>query len=265
MQVRSLSYVRYLNFLEHMEKKPGEIVRKILYVCARIENNTEEFLKIRERLQERLSKTQSSEKDRSGMEALPDILEKLENYAIHSSIDEEKGMEEYDVREQLRRQADVTLNLRGEIIREYITDYIKKNSKSRLTRNFIKKSRDYLYVEKKENEMGRLKRYDEKEHRFLGTDFIEAGWIRIKADEMGEEVREMIYTGDNSERMKLLCFWISDRKDEVKKMIGGELTKELYVRFLRILDFDKERFRTFCEEAYKSKQNVMKITREGVI
>ena len=173
------------------------------------------------------------------MEALPDILEKLENYAIHSSIDEEKGMEEYDVREQLRRQADVTLNLRGEIIREYITDYIKKNSKSRLTRNFIKKSRDYLYVEKKENEMGRLKRYDEKEHRFLGTDFIEAGWIRIKADEMGEEVREMIYTGDNSERMKLLCFWISDRKDEVKKMIGGELTKELYVRFLRILDFDK--------------------------
>ena len=48
-------------------------------------------------------------------------------------------------------------------------------------------------------------------------------------------------------------------------MIGGELTKELYVRFLRILDFDKERFRTFCEEAYKSKQNVMKITREGVI
>ena len=74
------------------------------------------------------------------MEALPDILEKLENYAIHSSIDEEKGMEEYDVREQLRRQADVTLNLRGEIIREYITDYIKKNSKSRLTRNFIKKS-----------------------------------------------------------------------------------------------------------------------------
>lgn len=39
------------------------------------------------------------------MEALPDILEKLENYAIHSSIDEEKGMEEYDVREQLRRIA----------------------------------------------------------------------------------------------------------------------------------------------------------------
>jgi len=89
----SVYYLRYLNFLEHMENKPKEIVEKILGVCRNINDNTKEFSEIKTQL----------ERNSKESEKLLDILEELEDYITHGSIDKEMEQEEYNARESLRK------------------------------------------------------------------------------------------------------------------------------------------------------------------